>query len=806
MTSYVGIDLGVTNSVICTYDKDTRQTRVWKSPEQNDVTPSAIYIDLLGNKYVGQRAYNAASRSPDNCATLFKRFMGTSTPIELSAASLTLTPEECSAEILKTLFGYLPVEISNSPDTSTVITVPAAFNQMQKNATMEAAKMAGIGKVEFVQEPVAAVMSFMRVRGTDGIFLIYDLSGGTLNIAIAESIRKRVNILAHGGIQMCGGRDFDRALVDNLICPWLHENFELPDDFTTNPTFKSLLSLATWATERAKIELNARDETMISLSEVEVGTNDLNGDEIYLDIPLQRKFYDDLIADRVNDTIHAARDTLSETGLTPNDLESIIWVGGPTHYKPLRDKVSSELGIDGHLPVSPITAFAEGASIFAESIFAVSIDRSRQSQSRTESKVKDLLDRRNQIFETYTGMDLLQNSFYILNATQRDNRHRIMELAEKQSLLSDADKCMEARTELTNPRKRISAEVAWLPGVPPERVYDILLLLELSVGNRLGCDKPTSVAPVDSLAATLARLPYAKKSNVADEVLEILKLSKEDFTEIGEFLGIHILTPIARANLLAARMLRLPDYTLDIVAEWILAIVQTFENINPSEVQAILNVEREDSDFPEVTELSAIALEIQNCRRYYQQVIKFALDNIHSAKGRVKAVMIVVESATDSDTNHWSILVEDTVDAYEEGAEAILETEEKNIETQDKKIRIAADEGTADAILAPMVDELLQSVKDWEIIAQPIQLNRNRQGLHHNTSHNVADRVRLLAIFLFNEYDKLYFSLQILNALKEVFAEVPEINDRITADLEILNKIANQREQKKNEQLFFDNS
>ena len=806
MTSYVGIDLGVTNSVICTYDKDTRQTRVWKSPEQNDVTPSAIYIDLLGNKYVGQRAYNAASRSPDNCATLFKRFMGTSTPIELSAASLTLTPEECSAEILKTLFGYLPVEISNSPDTSTVITVPAAFNQMQKNATMEAAKMAGIGKVEFVQEPVAAVMSFMRVRGTDGIFLIYDLSGGTLNIAIAESIRKRVNILAHGGIQMCGGRDFDRALVDNLICPWLHENFELPDDFTTNPTFKSLLSLATWATERAKIELNARDETMISLSEVEVGTNDLNGDEIYLDIPLQRKFYDDLIADRVNDTIHAARDTLSETGLTPNDLESIIWVGGPTHYKPLRDKVSSELGIDGHLPVSPITAFAEGASIFAESIFAVSIDRSRQSQSRTESKVKDLLDRRNQIFETYTGMDLLQNSFYILNATQRDNRHRIMELAEKQSLLSDADKCMEARTELTNPRKRVSAEVAWLPGVPPERVYDILLLLESSVGNRLGCDNTTSIASVDSLTTALVRVPYAKKSTIADEVLETLKLSKGDFKEVGEFLGIHTLTPIARANLLAARMLRLPDYTPDVVAEWILAIAQTFENINPSEVGAILNAERGESGFPKIIGLSDITSEIQRCRRYYQQVIKFVLDNILSAKERVRAVMIAVESTTDSDTNHWPILVEDTVDAYEEEAETFFEIEEKNIETQEKKIRIAADEETSDAVLAPMVDELLQAVKDWDVIAQPIQLNKDRQGLRHNASHDVADRVRLLAIFLFNEYDKLYFSQQTLNTLKEVFAEVPEINDRITADLEILNKIANQREQKKNEQLFFDNS
>ena len=367
MINYVGIDLGTTNSAICTYNGS--QTRIWKSPEVNDVTPSAIYIDRRGNKYIGKRAYDAAPRSPNNCATLFKRFMGTSTPIELSAVDKTFTPEECSADVLKTLSGYLPEEIRNSPDIGTVITVPAAFNQMQKDATMKAAEMAGIGKVVLLQEPVAAVMSAMKDRSTDGIFLIYDLGGGTLDIAIAESIRGRVALLAQGGIQMCGGRDFDRLLVDNLVRPWLHENFELPDDLATNPGFKLLLRLATWATERAKIELSARDETMINLSEVEANTNDLNGDEIYLEIPLQRKTFDELIENQVNDTITAAREILSETGLTPNDLESIVWVGGPTHYKPLRDKIAFELGIRGDtLAVNPMTAVADGASIFAESI------------------------------------------------------------------------------------------------------------------------------------------------------------------------------------------------------------------------------------------------------------------------------------------------------------------------------------------------------------------------------------------------------------------------------------------------------
>ena len=370
MANYVGIDLGTTNSAICTFDKETQQTRVWKSPEQNDVTPSAIYITKNGREQVGYSAYNAAPRSPDNCATLFKPLMGTSTPIELSAVDRSFTPEECSAKILKTLFGCLPEDIRTSSDTGTVVTVPAAFNQMQKNATMTAAEIAGIGRVELVQEPVAAVMSYMKASGgKDGIFLVYDLGGGTLDIAIAESIKKRVNILAHGGIQMCGGRDFDRTLVDNIVRPWHHENFDLPDDLAANPTFKPLLRLANWATERAKIELSAKDEAMISCSEEEIRTNDLNGEEIYLDIPLDRDTFDKLIEEQINETIDAARETLSKTGYTPNDIQCIVWVGGPTHYKPLRDKVAFELGIKGDiLAVNPMTAVAEGASIWAESV------------------------------------------------------------------------------------------------------------------------------------------------------------------------------------------------------------------------------------------------------------------------------------------------------------------------------------------------------------------------------------------------------------------------------------------------------
>jgi len=378
MKNFVGIDLGTTNSAICSYDGS--DTRVWKSPEQNDVTPSVIYIDKRGNKYVGKRAYDSAPQNPDNAAMLFKRLMGTSTPIHLSAVNQTKTPEECSAEVLKVLFGYLPEEIRNNPDTGTVITVPAAFNQMQKDATMQAASMAGLGMVALMQEPVAAVMSVMRTRIFDGIFLIYDLGGGTLDVAIAESISGRgVTLLSNDGIAMCGGRDFGRALVDNIIRPWLLDNFNLPDDFSTTPQFKPLIRLAAYAAERAKIELSAREESVISLSEADVRIRDVSGNEIYFDIPLKREIYDKLISERIDESIAKVRETLDKTGMSSHDLERIVFIGGPTNYKPLRDKVAFELGVPGSIDINPMTAVAEGASLFAESIDWTSNSRQRKN-------------------------------------------------------------------------------------------------------------------------------------------------------------------------------------------------------------------------------------------------------------------------------------------------------------------------------------------------------------------------------------------------------------------------------------------
>ncbi|MBE4228712.1 hypothetical protein HJ082_05970 [Vibrio parahaemolyticus] len=338
-------------------------------------------------------------------------------------------------------------------------------------------------------------------------------------------------------------------------------------------------------------------------------------------------------------------------------------------------------------------------------------------------------------------MDLLQNPFHILNASPRDNRRRIMELADERSLLLDSSECMEARSELTNPRKRLSAEVAWLPGIGPKRVGEVLSLLESS---------PADLLAVDNLSS------------------------------------------IARANLLAAGLARLSDHNADDVAEWILEISWAFEDLDADELSVIINEERVVSGFPEVWDLSAVEAEIQERRRHYRQVIKSALDNL-SPKELVEAVTVAVESATDDGEEHGPILIADLVDSYEVEAQGFLDKEEGNIKALVEKLRAAVDAERSDSTLAPMVNQLIQVVKNWDTVAQPIQVSTKSRGLDHDASHRVAGLVRGLAIHMFNEHGKLDFSQQLTNMLQEVFAEVGEVAERTAEDADALAEIAEEQ-------------
>lgn len=378
MNTYIGIDLGTTNSAICSYDGN--ELRIWKSHEQTDVTPSAIYIDKKGRKRYGIRAYQQLASDPDRVAALFKRFMGSNTKIVISGSQNDGSPEAWSAELLRELYGYLPEGIRDDENTGIVITVPAAFDEMQKDATMHAANMAALGKVALMQEPVAAIMAVMRKRQKDGTFLIYDLGGGTLDIAVAQSIAGKVSLIAHGGIGLCGGRDIDRLIVENVIIPYIEENYAVPEDYESDPSYKTLLRIAPYLAESAKIELSSRESAVI-LSPDSLDLEDENGDEISFEIPINRQLVDELISDLVEETITASREAIAKAGLEPDQIDQIVFVGGPTNYKPLRDRVATELGIEANIEINPMTAVAEGAAIFAESI-----DWSTRSRLRKSSR------------------------------------------------------------------------------------------------------------------------------------------------------------------------------------------------------------------------------------------------------------------------------------------------------------------------------------------------------------------------------------------------------------------------------------
>ena len=335
-------------------------------------------------------------------------------------------------------------------------------------------------------------------------------------------------------------------------------------------------------------------------------------------------------------------------------------------------------------------------------------------------------------------MDLLKNPFHILGATARDNRHSIMELAEERSLLSNADECMAARSILIHPRRRISAEVAWLPGVDP---------------------------------------------TFSDEMLRHLDSPNQNL------LNITGLTHIARANLLVSGLSRLPNLPTSNIMEWILSIAQASEAINSEMVCAILNEDRRAFGFPEITDLSAIDDEIRKQRSYYCQVLTSVLENL-SVTERARVLTLAIEWSIGNDKPRCPILIEDVILSYELSAQDFLEKKQKIIEAQDEKLRAMVDAKNPDTTLQPIVNQLIEAVKEWDTIAQPIQLSKRSRGERHTASFEIAWRVRNLAIDLFNDYGKLDFSRKIMNMLLEVFAEVPEIVERIKVDLEALEKQA----------------
>ena len=363
---YIGIDLGTSNSAIVGIEGG--QLRVFKASDGADILPSAIYYAKSGNKFVGRRAYEQLAVAPNDVAREFKRLMGTSGSISLSAVSKELTPEDCSAEIIQTLVRQAKTERGDFDIDGAVVTIPAAFNQLQSEATIRAAHQAGLERVALLQEPIAAAMaSLAAAANKNALFLVYDIGGGTFDVALVQSIGGAVHVLAHEGINMLGGTDFDRMLVNSFVRPRLSSEFSLPADYQKNPRYRRLIGLARHAAEKAKIELSSQEQAVIFAGEDEIRVSDANGEDIYLSVEVDRNDLERLIADRVGETIELCRKLLKDNGYSHGDIDRVVLIGGPSKMPYIRTRVPQELGIPIDTQVDPMTAVATGAAIFAES-------------------------------------------------------------------------------------------------------------------------------------------------------------------------------------------------------------------------------------------------------------------------------------------------------------------------------------------------------------------------------------------------------------------------------------------------------
>ncbi|HYH86326.1 MAG TPA: Hsp70 family protein, partial [Pyrinomonadaceae bacterium] len=228
MAEYInfGIDLGTTNS--CIAQADGAEVRVIQNNDQMNVTPSVVRVLRSGSLMVGRRAYNAVAEDPDNVEQEAKRLMGQRYEKTFPASGRVMTPEEISAEVLKSLLADARRRTGEDVRAACV-TVPAAFTALQCEATARAAQLAGLEEYPLLQEPIAAAIAYGARAGVrDQRWLVFDLGGGTLDVAVVSTRDGRLNVLEHRGDNHLGGKDIDRAVVQNIFLPFLFEEFTLP--------------------------------------------------------------------------------------------------------------------------------------------------------------------------------------------------------------------------------------------------------------------------------------------------------------------------------------------------------------------------------------------------------------------------------------------------------------------------------------------------------------------------------------------------------------------------------------------------
>ncbi|MEO6940693.1 MAG: Hsp70 family protein [Candidatus Kapaibacterium sp.] len=375
-----GIDLGTTNSAIAIVENSV--TRIFKNTErQTDTTPSCVKLDPKLGVIVGHKAYQNRWDTA-NVRSNFKRLMGSGQKLTFSNAKKALTPEELSAEVLKSLKLDVQKVMPNRELTSAVICIPAAFQTTQCNATMEAARLAGIVNCSLLQEPIAAVLSYASESGDriNGYWLVYDFGGGTFDAALVHAKEGKLTVIEHGGDNFLGGSDFDNYIVDQFIIPAVQAVFRLPSP--ESDRYGKLRAILKLEAEQAKIELSGREETTIDIGSARSLGDDETGQTIELSLTFTRKDLAKLISPSVRRSIELCEATLERANLKASDLDKIILVGGATYIPFIREELRKTFGDIVDSSNDPMMAVAKGAALWASTL---------ESTDEVELKDKSIL-------------------------------------------------------------------------------------------------------------------------------------------------------------------------------------------------------------------------------------------------------------------------------------------------------------------------------------------------------------------------------------------------------------------------------
>ncbi|MBQ2113530.1 MAG: molecular chaperone DnaK, partial [Selenomonadales bacterium] len=350
MSKVIGIDLGTTNSVVAVMEGG--EPTVITNTEGSRITPSVVGFSKTGERLVGQLAKRQAVSNPDRTISSIKREMGTN--YKVSIEDKNYSPQEISAMVLQKLKADAEAYLGTTV-TQAVITVPAYFNDSQRQATKDAGKIAGLEVLRIINEPTAAALAYGMDKVDDQTVLVFDLGGGTFDVSILELADGVFEVKATSGNNRLGGDDFDEKVMNWMIAEFKKENgIDLFAD-------KMALQRLREAAEKAKIELSTVMTTNINLPFI---TADATGPK-HLDLNLTRAKFDELTADLVEATMVPTRQALKDAGLEPSEIAKIILVGGSSRIPAVQDAIKKYLGKEPHRGINPDECVAVGAAIQA---------------------------------------------------------------------------------------------------------------------------------------------------------------------------------------------------------------------------------------------------------------------------------------------------------------------------------------------------------------------------------------------------------------------------------------------------------